>query len=361
LVRHLPLPHILKLQQLGELSKQYYTTMDLPIGINGFGRIGRILLRLSIARKDVEVVAINEPFSSLDEMVYLMNYDTVHGKLPITFVKDINNNLCYQLDGQTHKIVVFRERNPIDIPWTQVGAKVICESSGVFLTTEKASSHLGGCVERVVISAPPKDDTPIYVRGANLDSYTKSDKVISNASCTTNCLAPLIRIVDQNFGVESALMTTVHAMTASQAVVDRGGGRSGRSATQNIIPASTGAAKAVGKVLPNLRGKITGMAFRVPVLDVSVVDVTIQFSKETSYDEVMETIHQASESEGAGIIRLERQPVVSSDLIGDTHSCIVDVGAGIQLNPKFMKLVAWYDNEVGYSSRLLDVVVEISS
>lgn len=334
--------------------------MRLPLGINGFGRIGRILLRLSVTRYDVTVVAVNDPFTTIDDMVYLMNHDTVHGSPAVRFRRDGDSNLCYLMDDKEHKILVFQERNPSDIPWSQVGASVVCESSGVFLTTEKASAHLGESVERVVISAPPKDSTPIYVKGANLDSYQETDKVVSNASCTTNCLAPLIKVVDQHFGLESALMTTVHAMTATQAVVDRVGGRSGRSATQNIIPATTGAAKAVGKVLPHLEGKITGMAFRVPVLDVSVVDVTIQFRQETSYAEVMEKLREASQADYAGIIRLETDDVVSSDLIGDTNSCIVDVGAGIELNSKFMKLVAWYDNEVGYSSRLLDVAVKIS-
>jgi glyceraldehyde 3-phosphate dehydrogenase len=333
--------------------------MNLPIGINGFGRIGRILLRLSVTRNDVQVVAINA-FSSIKDIVHLMNHDTVHGRSSIKFDHEGDNLLYYHIDNKKYYVQIFQERNPANIPWSRANVKVVCESTGVFLTTEKASAHLGGSVERVVISAPPKDSTPIYVKGANLYTYKKTDKIVSNASCTTNCLAPLIKVVDKHFGVESALMTTIHAMTATQPVVDRSGGRCGRSAVQNIIPASTGAAKAVGKVLPHLDGKITGMAFRVPVLDVSVVDVTIQFHRETSYAEVMDKLREASQTDYSGIIRLETSDVVSSDLIGDTHSCIVDVSAGIELNSKFMKLIAWYDNEVGYSSRLLDVAVKIS-
>lgn len=338
--------------------------MAVNVGINGFGRIGKMVLRLSLDRTDINIVAINDPFTSIEQMIYLLNYDTVHGKTNYKFgstkCDDYEILTVIKNNEISKEIIIFREREPSNINWEYAKVKVVCESSGVFLTSEKAKQHISkeNGVEKIVLSAPPKDSTPIYVMGVNNSNYN-NDTIISNASCTTNCLAPLIKIIDQKFGVESALMTTIHAMTATQAVVDRSGSkdfRNGRSASQNIIPASTGAAKAVGKVLPHLDGKITGMAFRVPVADVSVVDVTIQLSKETSYNEVINILKQESEDDYNNIIRIENNPVVSSDLIGDTTSCIVDVDAGIELNSKFMKFVAWYDNEAGYSYRLLDLM-----
>ncbi|KAK9505282.1 hypothetical protein O3M35_009372 [Rhynocoris fuscipes] len=327
------------------------------IGINGFGRIGRLVLRASI-EKGVQVVGINDPFLGPDYMAYLLQYDSTHGRFKGT-VKVDGNTLI--VNGK--KIAVHQERDPKSIPWGSDGADYVVESTGVFTTTEKAKAHLEGGAKRVVISAPSAD-APMFVCGVNLDAYDPSMRVVSNASCTTNCLAPLAKVIHDNFGIEEGLMTTVHATTATQKTVDGPSGklwRDGRGAGQNIIPASTGAAKAVGKVIPELNGKLTGMAFRVPVPNVSVVDLTARLCKETSYDEIKKVIKDASSGALKGILDYTDQEVVSSDFIGDTHSSIFDANAGIMLGKKFVKLVSWYDNEYGYSNRVVDLILYMAS
>lgn len=322
------------------------------IGINGFGRIGRLVLRAAI-HKGAEVVAINDPFLSVDYMVYLFKYDSTHGQ----YKGEIREEGGYLVvDGK--KIQVFQERDPKAIPWGKAGVDVVVESTGVFTTIEGASKHLEGGAKRVVITAPSAD-APMYVMGVNHDTYDPKNKIISNASCTTNCLAPLAKVIDDSFGIEEGLMTTVHAITATQKTVDGPSGklwRDGRGAAQNIIPASTGAAKAVGKVIPALNGKLTGMAFRVPVHDVSVVDLTVRLAKPTSYDEIKQKVKEASEGSLKGILGYTEDEVVSSDFIGDTRSSIFDAKAGIQLSPTFVKLISWYDNEFGYSLRVVDLI-----
>lgn len=322
------------------------------IGINGFGRIGRLVLRAAI-HKGAEVVAINDPFLSVDYMVYLFKYDSTHGQ----YKGEIREEGGYLVvDGK--KIQVFQERDPKAIPWGKAGVDVVVESTGVFTTIEGASKHLEGGAKRVVITAPSAD-APMYVMGVNHDTYDPKNKIISNASCTTNCLAPLAKVIHDSFGIEEGLMTTVHAITATQKTVDGPSGklwRDGRGAAQNIIPASTGAAKAVGKVIPALNGKLTGMAFRVPVHDVSVVDLTVRLAKPTSYDEIKQKVKEASEGSLKGILGYTEDEVVSSDFIGDTRSSIFDAKAGIQLSPTFVKLISWYDNEFGYSLRVVDLI-----
>jgi len=321
------------------------------LGINGFGRIGRLVLRAAIL-KGVQVTAVNDPFIDLDYMVYMFKFDSTHGKFKGTVeAKDgklvVNGN----------PINVYAERDPKNIPWGKNGVDYVVESTGVFTTTEKAKSHLEGGAKRVIISAPSAD-APMFVVGVNENSFDKNMTVISNASCTTNCLAPLAKVVHDNFGIVEGLMTTIHAITATQKTVDGPSGklwRDGRGAAQNIIPASTGAAKAVGKVIPELNGKLTGMAFRVPVHDVSVVDLTCRLSKPTSYDQIKAAIKKASEGPMKGILGYTDEEVVSSDFIGDDHSSIFDAKAGIQLNEGFVKLVSWYDNEFGYSNRVVDL------
>jgi len=321
------------------------------LGINGFGRIGRLVLRAAIL-KGVQVTAVNDPFIDLEYMVYMFKFDSTHGKFKGTVeAKDgklvVNGN----------PINVYAERDPKNIPWGKNGVDYVVESTGVFTTTEKAKSHLEGGAKRVIISAPSAD-APMFVVGVNENSFDKNMTVISNASCTTNCLAPLAKVVHDNFGIVEGLMTTIHAITATQKTVDGPSGklwRDGRGAAQNIIPASTGAAKAVGKVIPELNGKLTGMAFRVPVHDVSVVDLTCRLSKPTSYDQIKAAIKKASEGPMKGILGYTDEEVVSSDFIGDDHSSIFDAKAGIQLNEGFVKLVSWYDNEFGYSNRVVDL------
>lgn len=323
------------------------------VGINGFGRIGRIVLRQCLAN-GLQVTAINDPFIDLDYMVYMFKYDSTHGR----FKGEVSTkNGMLVVNGK--EIHVFQERDPKAIPWAKAGAEYVVESTGVFTTTEKASAHLNGGAKKVVISAPSAD-APMYVMGVNHDSYDPSQHVVSNASCTTNCLAPLAKVINDTFGIEQGLMTTVHAVTATQKTVDGPSGklwRDGRGAAQNIIPASTGAAKAVGKVIPELNGKLTGMAFRVPVPDVSVVDLTCTLKKDATYDEIKEAVKKASESaQYKGILAYTDEEVVSSDFIGDSHSSIFDAKAGIQLTKRFVKLVAWYDNEFGYSTRVADLI-----
>jgi glyceraldehyde 3-phosphate dehydrogenase len=327
------------------------------IGINGFGRIGRLVLRASLA-KGATVVAINDPFLTLDYMVYLFQYDSTHGK----FKGDIKaEGGLLIVNG--NKIQVFTERDPKSIPWGKAGAEIVVESTGVFTTIEKASAHLEGGAKRVVISAPSAD-APMFVMGVNETSYDPKMTVVSNASCTTNCLAPLAKVINDNFEIVEGLMTTIHAITATQKTVDGPSGklwRDGRGAAQNIIPAATGAAKAVGKVIPELNGKLTGMAFRVPVHDGSVVDLTVRLAKPATYEEIKAKVKEASEGPLKGILGYTEDEVVSTDFIGDTRSSIFDANAGIQLNPHFVKLVSWYDNEFGYSMRVIDLIKYIQS
>ncbi|XP_014241755.1 glyceraldehyde-3-phosphate dehydrogenase-like [Cimex lectularius] len=327
------------------------------LGINGFGRIGRLVLRAAV-EKGVEVVAINDPFLGVDYMAYLFKYDSTHGRYKGSVeVKDD----CLVVDGK--KMQVFQEKDPKNIPWGKAGATYVVESTGVFTTVDKAKAHLEGGAKKVVISAPSAD-APMFVVGVNLDKYDPSMTVVSNASCTTNCLAPLAKVVHDNFGIEEGLMTTVHATTATQKTVDGPSGklwRDGRGASQNIIPAATGAAKAVGKVIPELNGKLTGMAFRVPVANVSVVDLTVRLVKEASYDDIKAKVKAAAEGPLKGVLGYTEDEVVSSDFCGDSRSSVFDAKAGLQLNKKFVKLVSWYDNEYGYSSRVVDLVKFMSS
>lgn len=326
------------------------------VGINGFGRIGRLTLRACLA-KGIEVKAINDPFLDVSYMAYMFKYDSTHGKYKGAIGTSKNGMLM--LDGK--EIATFKEKDPTAIPWAKVGAEYIVESTGVFTTIDKAKAHLKGGAKRVIISAPSAD-APMYVMGVNHESYKSNQDniVVSNASCTTNCLAPLAKVINDNFGIEQALMTTVHATTATQKTVDGPSGklwRDGRGAGQNIIPAATGAAKAVGKVIPELNNKLTGMAFRVPVADVSVVDLTCTLKQDATYEQIKEAIKKASKStQYKGILGYTDEEVVSSDFIGDTHSSIFDSKAGIQLNKRFVKLVAWYDNEYGYSNRVADLI-----
>lgn len=323
------------------------------IGINGFGRIGRLVLRAALKAGGVKVVAVNDPFIDLEYMVYMFKYDSTHGRYPGE-VKAENGKLV--VDGQA--ISVFMERTPSAIPWGASGAEYVVESTGVFTTTDKAKAHLEGGAKKVIISAPSAD-APMFVMGVNQEKYEKSMNVISNASCTTNCLAPIAKVINDNFGIVEALMTTVHAFTATQKTVDGPSAkawRDGRTAGTNIIPASTGAAKAVGKVIPDLNGKLTGMAFRVPVPDVSVVDLTCRLEKDAPYEEIKKVMKEAAEGKMKGFLGYTEDQVVSSDFITDTHSSIFDAKAGIALNPRFVKLISWYDNEYGYSNRVVDLV-----
>lgn len=316
------------------------------IGINGFGRIGRLVLRAAV-EKGAEVVAVNDPFIGVDYMVYLFKYDSTHGRFKGTVSAEGG---FLVVNGK--KITVFSERDPKDIKWGSAGAEYIVESTGVFTTIEKASAHLTGGGKKVIISAPSAD-APMFVCGVNLDAYDPKYKVISNASCTTNCLAPLAKVVHDNFEIVEALMTTVHATTATQKTVDGPSGklwRDGRGAAQNIIPASTGAAKAVGKVIPSLNGKLTGMAFRVPTANVSVVDLTCRLGKPAKYEEIKQKLREAAEGSLKGILDYTEDEVVSSDFIGSTFSSVFDAKAGIQLSDTFVKLISWYDNEYGYRS-----------
>jgi len=327
------------------------------IGINGFGRIGRLVLRAAVD-KGAQVVAINDPFIGLDYMVYLFKFDSTHGRFKGE-VKSADG--CLIVNGQ--KIAVYQERDPKAIPWGKAGAEYVVESTGVFTTIEKASAHLEGGAKKVIISAPSAD-APMFVVGVNLEAYDPSYKVISNASCTTNCLAPLAKIINDNFEIVEGLMTTVHAVTATQKTVDGPSGklwRDGRGAGQNIIPASTGAAKTVGKVIPALNGKLTGMAFRVPVPNVSVVDLTVRLGKGASYDDIKAKVKAAAEGPLKGVLAYTDEEVVSSDFIGDTHSSIFDASAGIALNNNFVKLISWYDNEYGYSNRVVDLIKYIQT
>merc|ERR1712042_373372 len=332
--------------------REFLTSRMANIGINGFGRIGRLVLRAAL-KKGANVVAINDPFIPLDYMVYMFKYDSTHGQ----YQGDVKVEGDKQvIDGKA--ITVFCEKDPSNINWASAGAKYVVESTGVFTTLEKASLHHRGGAEKVIISAPSAD-APMFVMGVNEGSYSTDMKVVSNASCTTNCLAPLAKVLHDNYGILEGLMTTVHAVTATQKTVDGPSGkdwRGGRGAAQNIIPSSTGAAKAVGKVIPELNGKLTGMAFRVPTPDVSVVDLTVRLSKGASYEEICAKLKEASEGPMKGILGYTEDMVVSTDFLGDDRSSIFDAKAGIQLSSTFVKLVSWYDNEFGYSNRVIDLI-----
>lgn len=328
----------------------------VKIGINGFGRIGRLVFRATVARENVEVVAIND-LLDVEHLAYLLEYDSVHGKFDGT-VKVENGHLV--VNGK--QIRITAEKDPTQLKWDEVGASIVAECTGIFTTLDMAQKHIDGGAEKVVISAPSKD-APMFVMGVNHEDVKASDKIVSNASCTTNCLAPIAKVLNDTYGIEEGLMTTVHATTATQLTVDgpsKKDYRGGRSAMLNIIPASTGAAKAVTKVIPALDGKLTGMAFRVPTADVSVVDLTVRLEKETSYEDIKKTFKEASEGAMKGILGYTEAPVVSQDFVGDARTSIFDAGAGIELNSKFFKIVSWYDNEAGYSNKLVDLVVHVA-
>ena len=331
--------------------------MAIKIGINGFGRIGRLAFRVAAGRSDVEVVGINDPFIDPAYMAYMLKYDSTHGRFAGTV--DVKDGKLV-VNGKA--IRVTAEKDPAALAWGAVGGDYVIESTGVFLTDEKARLHIKAGAKKVVLSAPSKDATPMFVMGVNHKTYAGQD-IVSNASCTTNCLAPIAKVVNDNFGILEGLMTTVHAVTATQKTVDSPSAkdwRGGRGAGQNIIPSSTGAAKAVGKVIPELNGKLTGMAFRVPTPDVSVVDLTVRLAKDASYDQIKAAMKAASEGELKGILGYTEDDVVSSDFITDPRTSIFDAKAGIQLSPTFVKLVSWYDNEWGYSNKLVDLLVHIA-
>lgn len=330
--------------------------MAIKLGINGFGRIGRLVMRAAVARDDIEVVAIND-LLDIDYIAYMLKYDSTHGKFDGT-VEVADGNLI--VNGKA--VRVTNERNPADLAWNEVSVDVVVESTGLFLTEETAQKHIDAGAKKVVLSAPSKDHTPMFVMGVNHTEYA-GQAIVSNASCTTNCLAPIAKVLNDNFGIVDGLMTTVHATTATQKTVDgpsHKDWRGGRGALQNIIPSSTGAAKAVGKVIPALNGKLTGMAFRVPTADVSVVDLTVNLGKGASYEEICKVMKEASETSLKGVLGYTEDAVVSNDFVGDTQSSIFDAGAGIALTDTFVKVVSWYDNEMGYSVRVLDLVAHIS-
>jgi len=330
----------------------------VKIGINGFGRIGRLVFRQALKNKQIEVVAINDPFMDVDYMVYLFKYDSTHGRYA-GHVENKDGKLV--VDG--HSIVVHAKKDPAEIPWGAAGADYIVESTGVFLDVAKSKGHLKGGAKHVVVTAP-SPDAPMFVMGVNHTKYDKSMEVVSNASCTTNCLAPLAKVIHEKFGIVEGLMTTVHSVTATQKTVDGPSGkdwRAGRGAGQNIIPASTGAAKAVTKVIPALEGKLTGMAFRVPTPNVSVVDLTVRIEKSATYEDVKAAIRHAAANELKGILDYTDDEVVSTDFNGCTFSSTFDAKAGIALNDHFMKLIAWYDNELGYSTRVVDLIQHMAT
>jgi len=331
--------------------------MSVKIGINGFGRIGKLTFQAAIQKEEVEVVSINDPFVAADYMAYMLKYDTIHGKFEGD-VKAEEGKLI--INGK--EIKVYNEMDPKNIPWGKDGVDFVLECSGVFTTLEKAQAHIDAGAKKVIISAPSKD-APMFVMGVNNEEYDPSMNIISNASCTTNCLAPLAKVINDNFGIKDGLMTTVHSITATQKTVDgssKKDWRGGRAASYNIIPSSTGAAKAVGKVIPSLNGKLTGMAFRVPTTDVSVVDLTCNLEKPATYEEICAVVKKATENEMKGIMEYVDEPLVSSDFIHDEHTSIFDAKAGIALTDTFVKLVAWYDNEWGYSNKLVDLAVYVS-
>ena len=327
--------------------------MAIKVGINGFGRIGRLVFRAAVNNPEIEIVGINDLITP-DYMAYMLKYDTIHGRFDGT-VDYTENSLI--VNGKS--IRVTAEKDPANLKWNEVGAEYVVESTGLFLTKEKAAGHIAAGAKHVVMSAPSKDDTPMFVMGVNNESYTSDMQFVSNASCTTNCLAPIAKVLHDNFGITDGLMTTVHSITATQKTVDgvsMKDWRGGRGASYNIIPSSTGAAKAVGKVIPSLNGKLTGMSMRVPTLDVSVVDLTVNLAKPAKYDEICAAMKKASENELKGILGYTEDAVVSSDFIGDPHTSIFDAKAGIALTDTFVKVVSWYDNEWGYSNKVLDLI-----
>ena len=331
--------------------------MSVKVGINGFGRIGKLALQAALENDEVEVVAVNDPFIAADYMAYMVKYDSMHGRFKGE-IKSEEGKLI--VNGKT--VNVYNEMDPNNIPWGENGVEYVLECSGVFTTTEKAQAHLNAGAKKVVISAPSKD-APMFVMGVNEDKYDPSMNIVSNASCTTNCLAPLAKVINDNFGIKEGLMTTVHSITATQKTVDgasKKDWRGGRAAGGNIIPSSTGAAKAVGKVIPELSGKLTGMAFRVPTMDVSVVDLTCNLERPTTYEEICAVVKKASEGSMKGIVEYVDEDVVSSDFLGDTRTSIFDAKAGIALTDTFVKVVSWYDNEIGYSNKVLDLIAHMA-
>ncbi|HBF87676.1 MAG TPA: type I glyceraldehyde-3-phosphate dehydrogenase [Bacteroidales bacterium] len=330
----------------------------IKVGINGFGRIGRLAFRAAMERNDMEIVGIND-LIDVEYMSYMLRYDSIHGRFNGT-VEVKNGHLV--VNGKT--IRVTAEKDPANLKWNEVGAEYVLESTGLFLTKEKAEGHLKAGAKKVVMSAPSKDDTPMFVMGVNHETYTKDMHMVSNASCTTNCLAPVAKVLHDNWGIVEGLMTTVHATTATQKTVDGVSAkdwRGGRAAAGNIIPSSTGAAKAVGKVIPSLAGKLTGMSFRVPTLNVSVVDLTVRLDKPATYAEICAAMKNAAEGKLKGILAYTEDEVVSSDFITDAHTSIFDAKAGIPLNNNFIKIIAWYDNEWGYSNKILDLMAHMES
>lgn len=331
--------------------------MAIKIGINGFGRIGRLVFRVGLERHDIEFTSINDPFIDSDYMAYMLTHDSAHGAFEGR-AESKNGDLI--VNGKRYS--VFSEKEPANIPWDITGAEYIVESTGVFTRSGAAMPHLKSNVNKVIITGP-SIDAPMFVMGVNHTSYTSDLKIVSNASCTTNCLAPLAKVLNDRFGISEALMTTIHAATATQKTVDgpsKKDWRAGRSVIGNIIPATTGAAKAVGQVIPELSGKLTGISMRVPIIDVSVVDMTARLSTPASYQDICSEIKRASDAEYHGIIKYVDDEVVSTDFIGDTHTCIFDARAGLSLNDRFVKLIAWYDNEIGYSSKVLDLISYIN-
>ena len=332
--------------------------MSIKVGINGFGRIGRMVFRASVNHPEIEVVGIND-LCPADYLAYMLKYDTMHGQFQGT-VESTENSII--VNGR--EIPIFAERNPADLPWGKIGAEYVVESTGLFLTKEKSQAHLDAGAKKVIMSAPSKDDTPMFVCGVNLDKYTSDMNFVSNASCTTNCLAPIAKVLNDKWGITDGLMTTVHSTTATQKTVDGPSlkdWRGGRAATGNIIPSSTGAAKAVGKVIPELNGKLTGMSMRVPTLDVSVVDLTVNLAKPAKYDEICAAMKEASEGELKGILGYTDEAVVSADFLGDARTSIFDAKAGIPLTDTFVKVVSWYDNEIGYSNKVLELIKHMYS
>ena len=332
--------------------------MSIKVGINGFGRIGRMVFRASLNHPEIEIVGIND-LCPADYLAYMLKYDTMHGQ----FAGEVSSNETgIVVNGKT--IPVYAERDPANIPWGKLEAEYVVESTGLFLTKEKAQAHLKAGAKKVVMSAPSKDDTPMFVCGVNLDQYTSDMQFVSNASCTTNCLAPIAKVLNDAFGITDGLMTTVHSVTATQKTVDGPSlkdWRGGRAATGNIIPSSTGAAKAVGKVIPALNGKLTGMSMRVPTLDVSVVDLTVNLEKPATYAEICDAMKKASEGELKGVLGYTDEDVVSSDFLGDSRTSIFDAKAGIALTDTFVKVVSWYDNEMGYSNKVLELIKHMYS
>ena len=333
--------------------------MATKVGINGFGRIGRFVFRAAQTRSDIEIVGIND-LCPVDYLAYMLKYDTMHGQFDGTIEADVENSKLI-VNGKA--IRVTAERNPADLKWNEIGAEYVVESTGLFLSKDKAQAHLEAGAKYVVMSAPSKDDTPMFVCGVNFDKYVKGTQFVSNASCTTNCLAPIAKVLNDKWGITEGLMTTVHSTTATQKTVDGPSlkdWRGGRAAAGNIIPSSTGAAKAVGKVIPELNGKLTGMAFRVPTLDVSVVDLTVNLAKPATYAEICAAMKEASETYLNGVLGYTEEEVVSADFLGDTRTSIFDAKAGIQLTDTFVKVVSWYDNEIGYSNKVLELIAHMA-